>query len=172
MIRSILLLPLLACTPEAEDSGTGTLDPADSAGIPHENVPVITTFTVVPGAPIQTEDGETQATVLMTVVFEDADGDANVIDLAFWADTAVDAAVDTSGTALGVVDDQALQDSQGNVVEDGEGFGGTLYLSQGVTGGDLAFSTEYEFAAIVYDSVGTASAAAIAVGTTPAELVE
>ena len=170
MLRLLPFAALLACTPEEEDTDKGTLEPADSAEIPHENAPVITSFTVEEGDPIQTEDGETQPTVRFTVEFEDDDGDANVIDLAFWADTAVDNAADTSGAALGTITDQALTNSSGEIVADGDGFGGTLYVQQGVTGGDLEFSTEYEFAAIVYDSVNTASAAVLAVGTTPAPL--
>lgn len=177
MLRSLLTTPVLffalsACTPEAEDSGTGTLDPADSAAFPHDNAPVIVSFTAGPGDPIQTEDGDTQATVLLLVEFTDADGDCNVIDLSFWADTVIDGAVDTSTAAMIFIQDQALEDSQGNIVEEGEGFGGTMGVSQGVTGGDLEFETEYEFGAIVYDNVATPSAVAIAVGMTPAELVE
>lgn len=173
MIRFLLVLPLFACTPdENTDDDKGSLDPADTAEIPHENAPVILSFTAEEGDPIETEDGDMQATILWTVEFEDDDGDANVVDISFWADTTVDGAVDTAVESIGTIEDQALKNADGTVVEDGDGFGGTMYVSQGVSGGDLDFSTEYEFAAIVYDSVNTASAAAIAVGTTPAELVE
>lgn len=172
MLAPVICLSLSACTPEAEDSGTGTLEPADSAVFPHDNAPVIVSFTGAPGEPIETEDGDLQATILLLVEFIDDDGDCNVIDLSVWADAVIDGAVDTAGTAMILIQDQALEDSQGNIVDEGEGFGGTLGLSQGVTGGDLEFETEYEFAAIVYDNAGTPSAAAIAVGMTPAELVE
>ncbi len=166
---------LFACDDSAKDSGgDGTLGPSDSSnGDCSGTAPTIEDFDVTEGDPVTPEGSDTpQPTVLFTIGYEDEDGDAHVISLDMWWDSTVDGTVDMSGAAPQGFKDNALQDSDGNTVDACAGNGGTILFALGVTGSELDFSTEYEFAAILYDNAGMGSEVDYATGTTPAPLVE
>jgi hypothetical protein len=160
-----LMMTMLACTGEV-DSGTDgdPLDTKNTEGCPNEAAPVITEFTVEEGDIVTNEDGDEQPSVLFTITSEDEDQDLNVVALDLWADETLDGAVDTSGSPFISSGDVEVEDGNCSVSE------ATLAFSLGIVGDPLEFETEYEFAAISYDSMGNASEVAYATGTTPASL--
>lgn len=173
----LLTLPALlafACAPDKEDSGgNGSLGASADTGDCRGTAPTIEYFKVSEGDPVTPEGSDVpQPTILFMIEYEDEDGDAHVISLDMWFDDVVDGAVDMTGDAQTGFANSALQDADGNTVDECAGDGGTVEFSAGVTGTDFAYSKEYEFAAVLYDNADMASEVAIAVGTTPAELTQ
>ena len=171
----LLALPILlacACAPDKDDSASNgslgaSVDTTDCSG----TAPTIEYFKVSEGDPVTPEGSDVpQPTILFTIEYEDEDGDAHVISLDMWYDDVVDGAVDMTGDPQTGFANNALQDSDGNTVDECAGDGGTVQFSAGVTGTDFAYLKEYEFAAVLYDNADMASEAELAVGTTPAEL--
>lgn len=172
----VRLLPILAlavaCTPVEVDKDEGGTLGVDTGEAGCEGTPPdITGMTVGEGNVIEDENGNPQPSVRISVEFEDVDGDAHAISMDLWWDETVDGSVDTSGAANASLPSTALT-NDGEPVDECEGFGGTLNVDMGVTGSDLQFSTQYDFAAVVIDANGYASAPGIASGTTPAPLEE
>lgn len=159
----------------ANDSGGDSASDTDTAtdtGNCSGAAPTIDDFTVSEGDPVTPEGSDTpQPTVLFTIEFSDDDGDAHVISLDMWYDTTIDGTVDVTEAAPQGFSDAALRDSEGNTVERCGGHGTTMKFAVGVTGHDFEYSTEYEFAVVLYDNSGMGSDVAIATGATPAPLM-
>jgi hypothetical protein len=170
-ILSLSALLLVACEPEKEDSGNGTLNPGGEDEPCLGNAPVIEDFTAGEGDVIAGQDGEAdQPSVLLVVEFSDEDGDAHVVAVDFWFDAEIDGTVDTSGTPDRQLPGSAMLDSADRPVEECAGHGGILGIQLGVTGSDLDFETQYDFAAVVIDNADQASEPGFATTTTPAAL--
>lgn len=161
----------LACEGAKEETGHGTLNPGDSAEDCSGTAPVVEDLNVEIGDVIAGSDGEPdQPSVLLTVEFSDEDGDAHVVAVDFWFDAEVDGTVDTSGAAQRSLPAGAMLDAAERPIEACAGDGGILGVMLGVTGSDLAYDTQHDFAAVVVDNAGLRSEPAFASGTTPAEL--
>jgi hypothetical protein len=169
-----LLLAAVGCDDSKDDdTGPGSLNASDTDADCSGTPPVIDDLTVEIGDVLTGEAGEdAQPSVLITVEFSDEDGDAHVVAVDFWYDDVVDGTVDTSGAAPMQLPAGAMPDRSGRPIEECAGDGGILGISLGVTGKELDFETEYDFAAVVIDNAGLASEPRVASGTTPAALPE
>lgn len=163
----------LACDP-AKDTGdtAGTLDPGNGGGTDCKGTaPVIEELTLTEGDPITGEGGgDPQPTVLIVAEYSDEDGDAHVVAMDIWYDDVVDGTVDTSGAAGASLAPTAVEDDDGNPVDECDGKGGSFGVMLGVTGDDLEFETEYDFGVIIYDANNTASEPKFGTVVTPAAL--
>ena len=168
----LLCLLLLACGEEQkEDSGNGSLNPADTAPDCMGTPPAIEDLTAQEGGIISGSDGEDDApSILLIIDFTDEDGDAHVLAMDIWFDDTIDGTVDTSGAADMVLDPTAMTDSADRPVEECAGDGGSLGLSLGVTGADLAYETTYDFGVVLIDNADLRSEPAFVTATTPPPL--
>lgn len=169
----LLALFTLACDDGKETGDTaGTLNPGNgNTGDCKGTAPVIEELTLEEGDPITGEGGgDPQPTVLIVAEYSDEDGDAHVVAMDIWYDAVVDGTTDTSGAPGASLAATAVEDDDGNPVEECAGKGGSFGVMLGVTGDDLEFETEYDFGVILYDANETASAPAFGTVVTPAEL--
>ena len=165
-----LLFLALACTPDEEEKDSGGTLGVDTGDPSCEGTPPdIVSFTVSEGDPVQDENGNTFPSLHLTVEFEDDDGDAHVVAASLWWDSTVDGAIDSAAEPDAALPETALT-SGGEPVEECAGEGGTLTIAKGVSGTDLAYSTQYDFGVTITDAHGLESEMAVATGTTPAEL--
>lgn len=162
-----------ACDPAKDTADTaGTLDPGNGGSDDCKGTaPVIEDLTIEEGDPITGEGGEDpQPTLVIMAEYSDEDGDAHVLAMDIWYDDVVDGTVDVSGTADAALAETAAQDDDGNPVEACDGKAGYFGVQLGVTGDNLEFETEYDFAVVLYDAAGMGSAPAFGTAVTPAAL--
>ncbi|MDP6931523.1 MAG: hypothetical protein QGG40_01345 [Myxococcota bacterium] len=149
------------CTSQkADDSGAPPLlQSGDDSAVTCEGTPPeIVDFTVENGG-IQEHENESYPSLVIEVEVTDADADLETYALDVWYDDEIDGAVDTTS-------DSELS-SSGTLSStpcstDGATLSLTLFL-----GGDLAFETLYEWAAVVTDANGLVSETALTEGYTP-----
>lgn len=120
--------------------------------------PVITALTVEPGDTTTFEDGD-WPTLGLQASTSDTDGDLHEMSMSVWSDDVLDGHVDTGGEPLSL---SAVMAPEACSAEN------TMFnVLFKVDGGDFDFATPYEFAVVVYDAAGLASAVAYGTGTTP-----
>ncbi len=187
MLRATLLLVLLGCEPlglDDTDTDTDTDTDSDTDTDTDTDADTDTDTDTGPGGcegtapevegastadgPMIDDDGNEVPSVLFTVQFADADGDANVVTIRAWFDDTFDGAVDTSGDPDSEAGPVAMQ-VEGAAVPDCEGFGGALSFALGVNGRELAYDTPTDFALAVSDKAGLWSEAFVLGAVTPSE---
>ena len=160
MYRLILLtLPMfLGCSDkEAENEGPG-MPGSDTGDAVCEGTEPVATELIIGNGGLTDFEGVDWPTVLLRLLATDEDGDLDLAFMEFWWDLEIDGTVDTNVTGQDRYFTLETDSCNTNSVDLG------LKLQVGT---QLAYNTEYEFAAQVTDQYGLTSNLVVASGSTP-----